>query len=513
MTAPYLLGIDIGTYSSKGVLADARGRVVATASVPHTIDMPRPGWVEQDADAVWWHDLVQICRQLLAASAVPAGEIAGVGISTTSPCVLPVDAAGTPLRPAILYGIDARAAAEIGELEQALGREAIFARYGVTLSSQSASPKIRWLRRHEPEVWAKTRRLLGGSGYLVYKLTGAATLDIYDAGAYAPLFDPQTSAWDPALAELVAPVALLPRLTWTCEIAGYVTPEAAAATGLAASTPVITGTADAAAEAISAGLAQPGDLMVMVGSSIFFILRTARLLASRRFWGTRFLEPDTYAVAGGMSTAGSLTTWFRDHFAAAEVAAEQAGGPNAFAALAALAEASPPGAHGLVALPYFAGERTPLHDPDARGLIVGLSLTHTRGDLYRALLESVGYGIRHNLDALAEEGMEATRILAVGGGTRALAWMQIVGDITGRELHIPAEQIGAAYGDAFLAGVGVGLFAGTAEAASWVKTGTIILPDPERHRAYTPYYQVYRDLYPQTVPSMHALSRLAQGAP
>jgi xylulokinase len=161
-------------------------------------------------------------------------------------------------------------------------------------------------------------------------------------------------------------------------------------------------------------------------------------------------------------------------------------------------------------LPYFAGERTPLLDPDARGLFCGLTLSHTRGDLYRALLEAAGYGIRHNIDELRSQGMAPARILAVGGGTQNLAWMQMVSDIVGIEQHIPAQQIGAAYGDAFLAGVGVGLFADSAAAAAWVHTGAIVRPQPDAHAVYDPYYQIYRDLYKQTASSMHRLSRLVR---
>lgn len=502
------LGIDIGTYSAKGVLVDEGGRVLASHVVPHELAMPRPGWVEHDADGVWWHDFVTICRQLLAASAVEPTRIAGVGVSTISPCVLPVDADGRPLRAGILYGIDTRATAEIAELEQALGADVLFQRYGTKLSSQSTSPKIRWLRKHEPGVWRATRLLLSGTGYVVYKLTGAATLDFYDAGAYAPLFDVRTLSWNQDLADLVAPASLLPRVTWTCEVAGRVTATAARETGLAAGTPVITGTADAAAEAISAGLTRVGDMMVMYGSSIFFILKTDRLYDSRRFWGTRFLEPETYAVAGGMSTAGSLTRWFRDQLGQPEVATEAAGGPNAYASLAALAASAPPGANGLLMLPYFAGERTPLHDPDARGVVAGLTLGTTRADLYRALLEAVGYGIRHNIDAMREEGISAQRILAVGGGAQNLAWMEMVSSSAGIEQHIPRQQIGAAYGDAMLAAVGVGFFPGTAAATKWVESARVVRPNAAMRAVYEQYYPHYRALYEATASTLHALSDL-----
>ena len=250
--------------------------------------------------------------------------------------------------------------------------------------------------------------------------------------------------------------------------------------------------------------------MMMVGSSTFFILKTTHLLDSRTFWASHFLEKDTYVVAGGTATAGSLTRWFRDQFGATEVALERAGGENAYGALARLADGSPRGARGLVALPYFAGERTPIHSPEARGAIFGLTLAHTRADVYRALLESVGYAIRHNLDAMRVEGIAPDRILAVGGGTRNRPWMQLVSDISGIALHIPEEQIGASYGDAFLAGVGARLFSGTAEATRWVKIGERITPDPAAHSEYERYYAIYRELYVETASLMQRLTRLAQ---
>lgn len=371
---------------------------------------------------------------------------------------------------------------------------------------------MRWVRRHEPDIWARARLILSAEGYVVWKLTGEAAIDVYDVGAYAPLFDTRSGAWDAAFDELVAPVEKQARVTWACDIAGHVTPHAAEETGLAVGTPVITGTADAAAEAISAGLGAVGDMMIMYGSSIFFIVRTDHAPASRRFWGGPFLEPGTFSLAGGMSTAGSLTRWFRDTLGQIEVDAEARGGPNAYAALAALAASSPPGANGLIALPYFAGERTPLHDPAARGLWLGLTLATTRADLFRAVLEAVGFGIRHNVEVMGEEGVTATRVLAVGGGTANLPWMQMVSDITGIRQHIPAQQIGASYGDAMMAAVGIGHFASTAEASAWVRPGRVIVPNPANCSLYDDYYAIYRALYAQTIEAQHALSRLARAS-
>lgn len=505
MTTRYLLGVDIGTYSSKGVLVRESGEVVASKALEHALEIPRRGWAEHDAEAAWWNDFLEITSSLLQATGISPRQIAGIGFSAISPAILPIDREGRPLRKAILYGIDTRTTAECADLQKAIDQDPELRLSGVRLSSQSAAPKVLWIRRHEPEVWARTHLIVGGSGFLTYRLTGNATQDIYEGGGFAPFVDFEACRWRRDIGDYVAPEDRLPHLTWTCDVAGRISPQGARLSGLAEGTPIITGTADAAAEAVSAGLAEIGDTMVMYGSSVFFILRTPRLHVTPHFWCARFLEPGTYVLTGGMSTSGSLTKWFRDQLSPLEVQAEASGGESAYAALARLAAASPAGANGLVMLPYFAGERTPLLDPHAKGMIFGLGLTHTRADLYRAVLESVGFGIRHNIDKMREEGAHPKRILAVGGGTHNPLWMQIVSDIAGIEQHIPQQRIGASYGDALLAGVGVGLFGGIADAAGRIKMGPVIRPESGAQRNYEAQYRIYRELYEKTAPLMGRL--------
>lgn len=506
MSSGYLLGVDIGTYSSKGVIVRPDGTVVASQAVPHGFDMPKPGHFEQDAEKIWWHDLVVIIRRLLQQTQIRHEEILGIGISAIGTCVLPIDDRGRPLRPAILYGIDTRASEEIEYLEKTLGRANILGWGGAPLTSQASGPKVLWIRNHEPEIFEKTRWFLTSEAYLVFKLTGKASIDVYSAGGYIPLYDVHRREWVAEAAEVIAPLDRFPRAYWSYEVVGEVTAQAAKETGLAPGTPVVAGTTDAAAEAISAGVAKMGDMMLMFGSTIFFIMKTARLITSQHFWSSNFLEDGAYAFLGGMSTGGSLTTWFRDQFAPKELEREQAGGENAYTQLAQLASSSPPGANGLIALPYFEGERTPLHDPKAKGMWFGLSLKHTRADLYRSLLEGVAFGIRHNFEIMAEEGVLPQRILAVGGGTKNQLWLQIVSDICGVELNVPEVQIGACYGDAFLAGVGVGLFKRLSEIEQWVKINNRILPDSSSKKKYDVNYLVFRQLYLQTRSLMHMLA-------
>ncbi|RJQ44313.1 MAG: carbohydrate kinase [Anaerolineaceae bacterium] len=505
MTNKYLLGVDIGTYSSKGVLVSEDGKIAAMHVVEHGLEMPKPGYFEHDADKVWWHDFVEICHQILKTSNINPKDVLAVGTSAIGSCVLPIDKDGNALRPGILYGIDTRASAEIDELNQILGKDNIFNSNGSYLTSQASGPKILWIRNNEPEIYEKTRYFLTSEAYLVYKLTNKASIDIYTAGGYSPLFDPIKKEWIAERGKYITPIENLPDIYLPGEIVGNVTKDAAVITGLAEGTPVIAGTTDAAAEAVSAGVSQVGDMMVMFGSSIFFILKSARLIRTTKFWSSNFVEPGSFAFLGGMSTSGSLTRWFRDQLGQPEMDRENAGGENAYAALAKLAATSAKGANGLIALPYFEGERTPLHDPHACGMFFGLSLKHTRADLYRAILESVAYGIRHNLEGMRNEGVEAERILAVGGGTKNQEWMRIVSDVAGIKMGIPKQQIGASYGDAFMAGIGAGVFANYTEIHQWVEIGQEIEPDYTAHEVYDLNYSIFRELYDQTAYLMHKL--------
>ncbi len=506
MAQGYLLGVDIGTYSSKGVIVTTEGQLVASHTVPHGMDMPKPGYFEQDAEKVWWHDFVLIVQNLLQKTAIDPHQILALGTSAIGSCVLPIDEEGNPLRPGILYGIDTRASEEIRYLEEVLSREKIFAHCAMHLSSQASGPKVLWIKNHEPEVYEKTRWFLTSEAYLVYKLTGKASIDIYTAAGYAPMFDVYQKEWIAEIAAYITPVDRLPELYWSGEIVGEVTPQAAQQTGLAAGTPVVAGTTDAAAEALSAGVADFGDMMLMFGSSIFFIMKTESLVPTQRFWSSNFLEAGSFAFLGGMSTSGSLTTWFRDQFAQLELQEEGQSGVNAFTALANHAAHSPAGANGLILLPYFEGERTPLHDPLAKGMLFGLSLKHSRGDVYRAILEGVAYGIRHNLEVMAEENVIPKRIVAVGGGTKNPLWLQIVADVCNAPLQVPTEQIGASYGDAFLAGRGIGLFNDLTEIKKWVKVKETVSPNAETSPQYDFYYRLFRELYENTKALMHDLS-------
>lgn len=490
-----LLGIDIGTGSSKGVLTTADGQVVGSSEQPHDLSLPAPGWAEHDAEDIWWRDVVAICQELLPL--VGDGELAGLAVSGIGPCIVVCDEDGRPLRPAILYGIDTRSTAEVEELTARFGEENIVARCGNPMNAQSVGGRLLWLRRHEPDIYARTRYWFMASSFVAHRLTGAYCLDPISAGFCEPLFDVTRGQWIPEWCDEVAPGIAMPALRWPGELVGRVSAAAAALTGLPEGLPVAAGTMDSFADAMSVGVRNPGDGTMIYGSTMSIVVVTDRPLSSPHLWSNAHLFEGTYHFTSGTAASGSLTKWLRDIV-----------GEVSFADLTAEAAAVEPGSQGLVVLPYFAGERCPILDPHARGTICGLTLAHGRGHLYRALLEATAYAARHILDAMAAAGSTPQRLFSVGGGTTGGLWPQIVSDVTGLPQQITEQSLGACYGDAMLAGVATGIVDRDAAWASVVRT---VEPNPDVTRVYDELYAIYRELHPQTADLQHRLARLQAG--
>lgn len=505
---PLFMGIDVGTYGSKGVLCNVRGEILAQHQVEHGLSVPRAGWAEQDADQTWYEDTCAISKALLEKTGKPGAAIAGLAVSALGPDLVLLDAAGRPLRPAILYGIDTRATAEIDWLNERFGSMEMAKQSGMLLTSSAIGPKLLWARNHEPEIFEKTRYLCSGSSYLVYRLTGEYVLDRHSASHYNPLFDIRNLDWSASFAEPMKGNFSLPHLIWAQEVAGKLTGQAAREMGLAPGIPVTAGTVDSIAEAISIGAVHPGDLAVTFGTTTYFVQVMDKSFFNDTMWHSAYFCPGLYLMEGGTSATGGMTRWFRDNFARQELAAEQAGGESAYAVLTREAASAPAGSSGLIILPYLSGERTPINDPDARGVIAGLTLAHSRGHLYRAILEATAYAVAHNLEALRSAGVFPKRIIAVGGMTRSPLFLQIVSDVTGVDLLLPEKTIGASYGDGFLAALAVGMTGIGDLEKEWVKPAATFRPDATGHQKYQPLYQAYKELYPRTKDSMHRLAEL-----
>ena len=338
----YTLGIDIGTFETKGVLVDAAGVVIATARHRHEMIVPQPGWAEHRPLEDWWGDFVKVTKELIANAGCASEQIKAIACSAIGPCMLPVDANDAPLMNGVLYGVDTRAIAQVEALTARIGEDLILERCGNALTSQSVGPKILWLKEKRPDLYAKTAKILTSTSFLVQRLTGEYVIDHYTAANFSPIYDVGAQDWCFDLGPEIATPEMLPRLLWSSEIAGHVTAEAAEATGLAIGTPVTAGTIDAAAEALSVGVKSPGDMMMMYGSTIFIITLTQDRVRDGRLWYAPWLFPGQHASMAGLATSGTLTHWFRDQFAR-DLPRE-----SAFTTLASEADKVPPGSEGLL---------------------------------------------------------------------------------------------------------------------------------------------------------------------
>ena len=507
-TDKLLLGVDIGTNESKGVLVDLTFRPVASFSVPHTMENPQPNYFEMDAE-IWWSDFCTICRGLMEKAGVGPEQIAAVGTSVMGCDCIAVDRNCRPLRKAILYGIDARSGPQIEALIRELGEEGVTAMFGHIPRSDDIATKILWIKDNEPDVYARTYKFLTGSSYLTAKLTGAYTIDSYLAkAAFRPIYK-QDGTYDAVQGPRFCRVDQMASIGNVTDIAGGVTAEAARACGLLEGTPVIVGTGDSTAESIAGGLVAPGTLFVQFGSTMFYICcLEGRMDASSydQFPGSNpFTIPGSFAATGGTNCAGTLTKWVRDTYYGAEVEASRHGGPDAYSVMAEEAAQVPPGSDGLIVLPYFYGERSPINDPQAKGVMFGLSGKHSRKEINRAALEAVAYSLGSHMRMFERHHVLPERVIIAGGGTKNPVWMQIAADVIGMPVQTAENWQTASYGDACMAAIGCGILRDFRELQEVMPLSRPVLPDAGHHALYQRYLDIYENLYQCTKELMHQL--------
>jgi len=478
-----LLGIDVGTTATKAVLCDTQGHLLAEADAPATLLSPRPGWAEELPE-VWWGNIPAVVQQCLQRAGLPASSIAGVGVSGMVPTVVLLDEQGNVLRPSIQQN-DARAHREITEIKAQLDEADILRRTGSAITQQSIGPKLLWLRRHEPEVMRRARYLMGSYDFIVYHLTGVLSIE-RNWALESGLFDLQEEDWDNALLELATiNRGWLGSVRWASEIVGTVTRSAAEFTGLAEGTPVVAGSADHIASAFSAGLTRKGDLLIKLGGAGDILYSLNEPVVDPRLFLDYHVIPGRFLLNGCMAASGSIIKWFRNEFA-----------PQAsYADLDHEASKLPPGADGLILLPYFLGEKTPVFDPLARGLFLGLTLAHGRAHLYRAILEGISFGFYHHLQVLAERGLTVLRARVTNGGARSQLWKQISADVLGLPLEQIAHHPGSSLGAAFIAGMGTQCFQAWEEIERYINISAVTEPSLERHDRYQQLFAIYRQAY------------------
>lgn len=481
MNKTYVLGIDIGTTALKAVVLEREHGVVAQTEQPHELLSPYPGWAEEEPE-LWWTTTVEAIRELL--HSVPAEAIAGIGVSGMVPAMVLLDSSGQPLRRSIQQN-DARTIVEVEELRAEIDPREFFLTTGGMPNQQNIDPKWRWLLKHEPDVMKHIAYLCGSYDFIVYRLTGQLSLE-ENWAAESGFYDVRRHRWHtPYLEHAGISLSILPQVRHPTEIVSGISAEVARQTGLRAGTPVVAGSADHVAAALAAGLTRSGDVLLKFGGAGDILYCDSRSDPDPHFYFDYHDIPGLTLINGCMAASGSLVKWF---------ARELASGMS-LAALDAEAAAIPAGSGGIVALPYFLGEKTPIFDASARGVFAGVMLHHTRAHLYRAVLEAVCYGFAHHLALLREAGRPVRRLRATDGGSRSKLWMQIAADVVNLPLQVVGGEASSALGAAYVAAMGTGLFDDWNQIQRFIVQGPLYEPGDENADRYHKGFELYRDLY------------------
>ena len=449
-----VLGLDIGTTSTIGVLIRPPDQTLALASRPVALRSDHVGWAEEDPEQ-WWANVAEIVRELMRSSGASPADIAAVGVTGMLPAMVLLDAAGRLLRPSIQQS-DARCGAEVDELRAEIDENAFLAKAGNGINQQLVAAKLRWIERHEPEVFARISTVFGSYDYINWRLTAERAVE-QNWALEAGFVDLKTHAIDDALVAFAhIPRAALPRKVVSHEILGVVSDRGAAESGLEPGTPVIGGAADHIASALGAGVVGAGDVLLKFGGSVDILTATDHATPDSRLFLDYHLKPGLFVPNGCMSTGGSALNWFARQFASGEAEAAKKAGLTIHQWLDRLADARPAGSDGLVVTPYFLGEKTPIHDSNARATFDGLTLSHDIGHLWRAMLEAYAYAIAHHVEVMNEIGYRTERFIVSDGGSASRVWMQIVADVLQQPLQRLAGHPGSCVGAAWTAAIGAG---------------------------------------------------------
>ena len=505
----YLIGIDLGTSGTKTVLFSEDGIAVASATVEYPLLQPQNGWAEQKPDD-WWDACIRTLRDVIDSSGIDPKSIKGIGLSGQMHGLVMLDANGDVLRNSIIW-CDGRTADECAEITQKVGsRELIQITANPALTGFTAG-KILWVRKNEPEIYAKCRYMMLPKDFLRFRLTGAFASEVSDA-AGMNLLDVTTRDWSAkVLGNLDIDRELLPSMHESCEVTGYITAQASALTGLAEGTPVVGGAGDNAAAAVGTGVVETGKAFTTIGTSgvVFAHSDSVTIDPEGRVHTFCSAVPGAYTVMSCTLSAGGSLQWFRNNLCEPEMAAAKEQGIDPYFLMDKQAEQVPIGANRLLFLPYLMGERSPLLDPNARGMFFGLSAMHTRQDMLRAVLEGVVYSLRQCVDVLRGMGVVSSEMLATGGGGSSPLWRQMLADIFCCPVTTVANKEGPALGAAILAGVGAGIYPSVPQAcANVIKTREPQNPIAENAKMYEPYYKLYCDIYPRLKEQFKELASL-----
>jgi len=498
----YLIGCDIGTQGTKSVMVDESGRVLVEAQREYDVIKPGSNWAEQWPD-VWARAAFETIWEVVEKSGVAKEEIAALAISGLyGGSGVPVDREMKPLYPCLIW-MDRRATYQTCWVKDNIPKEEIFSITGNYVDSYYGFTKMMWLRDNRPEIWKKIYKFVTPKDYVVYQLTGENAIDYSSAGNIGGVFNIRKLTWSTDMCKALGiPIEYLPdRIVRSSDVVGKITRASSKLCGLPEGTPVVSGGIDAPVAQLSAGALEEGEHVAMVGTSTC--------------WGTvhdgselpfglvsfPYVVHDTERIYsfGGSATTGALARWFKEEFADSETSVGLRTGISPYQLLDREVETIPAGSDGIIVLPYFMGERSPIWDPFARGVFFGVTLVHTRGHMYKALMEGAAFALRHNIEEGIKAGLKLNdECWIVGGVAKSSAWNSIFADITGYKMRQVSSLVEAPFGDAFLAGLGVGLIDRPEKIKEWVKFREPINPDPNNREIYEKSYALFRQLYERT---------------
>ncbi|MEG0773700.1 FGGY-family carbohydrate kinase [Clostridium sp.] len=494
----YLIGVDIGTQGTKAVLINPKGEVLAHSYKGYDVETPKPSWAQQWPEP-WVEATFETIKGVVDKSNVNAEDIKGVAISSLyGGSGIPVDREMNPLAPCLIW-MDRRAEDEVTWVKDNVDLDELFKTTGNSVNSYFGFTKILWMKNNL-NIWDKIHYFLPPASYIVYKLTGEVAADHSSAGNIGGVYDLKERKWSTKMLEsLEIPVKFFPqRLVECTEVVGGVTEKAAKLTGLKVGTPIICGGVDAAVATLGAGAFNDGNHVAMMGTSMCwgFITEESNLSESLVSMPHVIDSINKIYTFGGAATAGAVMRWFRDVLGVEELSQEEETGINAYSLLEDKAVNIPAGSEGLIVLPYFMGERSPIWDSNARGTILGLSLVHNKGHLYKAFMEGVAYSLRHNIEMVSGTNVQLDKeIILVGGGSKSKIWPQIFADVTGKPVRIIKNDVEAPLADALLAGLATGVFENPSILAQWLEFDETIEPNLENTKLYDRNFAIYKKIY------------------
>lgn len=511
----YLIGVDIGTQGTKAIVITAHGELLGSCLEEYSVIQPFPSWAEQWPQ-VWEEAVYKTIRGAVEKAKIPAHDVAGLCFSSLyGGSGVPVDKEMRPLRPCLIW-MDRRATEEVRWVKENVDLDELFRITGNYVDTYFGYTKILWIKRHEPQVWAKVYKFVPPTSYIEYRFTGNLVIDFSSAGNLGGVFDIKNLSWSEKMAQALGiPLETMPeKLVPSTAVVGELLPEPAKKCGLIPGIPVVAGGIDAPMATFSAGAIESGDNVAMMGTSTCWgVVHHGQGLSPLLVSMPHVINPrEEIYTWGGAATSGALIRWFRDNFGQVEAEAAKETELSAYELLDRKAQKIPPGSAGLLVMPYFMGERAPLWDPEARGTVVGLTLYHTKAHIYRALMEAAAYSLRQSIETGIHCGLqikEETRV--VGGVSHSQLWLQILADVTGRPILVPKGNVEAPLADALVAGLGTGVIHNHRVISEWVSEVMRFEPDPKNKYVYDQYYQLYCKLYERVQEFMHALAKLGGG--